>query len=45
MTSNIRNILKCVCVEIMSKRPDNSGKAESHTDKLLDDSSDEEGTR
>ena len=42
MTLNIQNILKCVCVEIMSKRPDNSDKAESHSEKLLDDSSDEE---
>ena len=42
MTLNIQNILKCVCFDIMSKRTDNSGTADHHSAKLLDDSSDEE---
>ena len=42
MTLNIQNILKCVCFDIMSKETDNSGKEDHHSEKLLDDSSDEE---
>lgn len=42
MSLNLQNFFKCLCIEIMSKKPDNSNKAESHSDRLLDDSSEEE---
>ena len=42
MTLNIQNILKYICVDRMSKTTDNSGQEDQHSEKLLDDSSDEE---
>ena len=42
MTLNIQNILKCVYFDTMSKETNNSGKEDHHSEKLLNDSSDEE---
>ena len=42
MTLNIQNILKSLCGDIMSNRTDNNGQKDQHSEKLLDDSSDEE---
>ena len=43
MSLNIQKFFKCLCIKIMSKKPDNNNKAESHSDRRLDDSSEEEG--
>ena len=44
MTLNIEDIFKCSCLEIMSQRSSSNDQKDNPSDRLLDDSSEEEPT-